>query len=97
MAFEDASYANDPHKQRSTTEILFTYCGSETVYRSTTQSITALSCTEAEFLAAVSCAKIALYLCSILEELGFCCTEATKRYEDNASTIMIVNSQVLTK
>ena len=75
---------------------MFIYCGGAILYRSKTQSITALSSTEAEFLAAISCAKIALYLRSILEELGSGCTEATNTYEDNASTIMIVNYQVLT-
>ena len=34
---------------------------------------------------------------SILNELGFGCTEPTKIYEDNASTIMMVNSQVPTE
>ena len=42
-------------------------------------------------------AKIALYLCSILEELGLGCTEATKIYEDSTSTIMNVSSQVPTE
>ena len=96
-AFVNASYGNDPRKRRSTTGFVFTYCGGAIVYQSKTQSSTAISFTEAEFLAAVLCAKIALYLRSILEELRFSCTEATKIYEDNASTIMIVNSQVPTE
>ena len=54
IAFVDESYANDPRKQRSTTVFVFTYCGGAIVYRSKSQSITALSSTEAEFLAAVS-------------------------------------------
>ena len=49
------------------------------------------------FFAAVSCAKIALYLQSILYELGFACKGPTPIYEDNASTILIVNSSVLTE
>ena len=74
IAYVDASYANNPRKRRSTTGFVFTYCGGAIVYRSKTQSITALSSTEAEFLVAVSCAKIAPYLQSILEELGHGCT-----------------------
>ena len=97
IAFVDAFfYANDPRKRRSTTGFVFTYCGGAIVYQQKTQSITALSSTEAVFFAAVLCAKIALYLRSILDELGFGCTEPTKIYDDNASTIMIVNSQVPT-
>ena len=98
LAFVDASYTNNTHKQRSTTKFVFTYYCGAIFYRSKTQRITALSSTEAEFLAAVLCAKITCKFCSILKELWFCCTEATKtQYEDNASTIMIVNSQVKTE
>ena len=97
MAFVDAAYANDQRKRRSTTGFVLTYCGGAIVYRSKTQSVTALSSTEAEFFAAVSCAKIALYIRSILFELGFACTGATPIYEDNKSTIDIVNSSVPTE
>ena len=62
MAFVNVAYANDQCKRRSTTGFVFTYCGGTIVYYSKTQSITAISSTEAEFLAAISCAKIALYL-----------------------------------
>ena len=60
-------------------------------------SVTAISFTEVEFLAVISCAKIALYLQSILYELGFECNSPTPIYEENASTILIVNSTVPTK
>ena len=73
------------------TGFVFTYCGGVIVYRSKTQSVTAISSTEAEFIAAVSCAKIALYLRSILYELGFAI------YEDNTSTIDIINSSIPTE
>ena len=97
MAFVDAAYANDQRKRRSTTGFVLTYCGGAIVYCSKTQSVTALSSTEAEFFAAVSCAKIVLYLRSILYELGFACKGATPIYKDNASTIDIVNSSVPTE
>ena len=97
MAFVDAAYANDQCKRRSTAGFVFTYCGGAIVYRSKTQSFTPISSTEAEFLAAVSCAKIALYLRSILFELGFPCKGPTRIYGDNASTIDIVNSTISTE
>ena len=56
-----------------------------------------MSSTEAEFIAAVSSAKIALYLRLILYELGFVCKEPTSIYKDNAFTIDIVNSSVPTE
>ena len=66
------------------------------VYRSKTQSVTVISSTEAEIIAVVSCAKIALYLQSILYEPGLACKKPTPIYEDIASTINIVNSSVPT-
>ena len=92
IAFVDAVYANDQHKRQFTTGFVFTYGDSTIVYCSKTQSITTVSFTEAEFLAAVSCAKIALYLQSILYELGFECNEPTPIYKDNASTILIYSA-----
>ena len=62
VAFVDAVYVNDQRKQQSTTGFIFTYLGGVIVYHSKTKSITAISYTEAEFFAAVSCAKITLYL-----------------------------------
>ena len=97
MAFVNAAYAKDQRKCQSTTEFVFIYYDGVIVYRSKTKSVTAISSTEAEFIAAVSCAKIALYQRSILYELDFACKEPTPIYEDNASTIDIVNSFVPTK
>ena len=51
--FVDAAYANDPRKRRSTTGYALMMAGGAVVYRSKTQAVTALSCTEAEFFAAV--------------------------------------------
>ena len=97
LAFVNAAYTNDQQKRWSTTGSVFTYCGGAIVYHSKTQTVTAISSTEAEFIAAVSCAKIALYLWSILYELGFACIGPTPIYKDNASTIDIVNSSVPTE
>ena len=97
MAFVDAVYTNDQRKRQSTTEFVFSYSGDKIVYRSKTQAVTAISFTEAEFITALSCAKFALYLRLTLYELGFACKEPTPIYEDNASTIDIVNSSVSTE
>ena len=66
-------------------------------YRSKTQTQTALSSTEAEFYAAVSVAKVARYLRSILHELGYPQPRPTLIYEDNQPTIKIVDSNVPTE
>ena len=97
MAFVDTAYANSQQNWQSTTGFAFTYCGGAIVYRSKTQPLTAISSTEAEFLAAVSCAKIFLYLWLILYELGFEYKGPIPIYKDNTSTIVIVNSSVPTE
>ena len=64
--FVDAAYANELHKQRSTTGLVFTFCGGAVVYKSKTQSLTAWRSTEEEFIDAHTAAEIAKYLCMIL-------------------------------
>jgi hypothetical protein len=56
-----------------------------------TQTITATSSTKAELLAAVEAAKIAKCLCSDLRELGFSQDGPTPIYEDNESTVNVIN------
>jgi hypothetical protein len=92
ICFVDAAYGNDPKKRRSTTGYAFTYAGGAIVYRSKTQSIIALSSTEAELIAAVTAAKTARYIRAVLSELGFKQDKPTPIYEDNKSAIDIVNA-----
>ena len=93
----DAAYANIKPKRKSTTGLVVMLANAAIVYKSKTQSQTAQSSTEAEFYAAVSAAKIVLYLRSILADLGFPQNNPTTLYEDNDSTIKIVNSGVPTE
>ena len=71
MAFFDAAHGNDLRNRRSTTGYAFVLSGGVISYRCKTQSITATSSTEAEFLAAVLTAKQARCLRSALKESGF--------------------------
>jgi hypothetical protein len=93
----DAAHANDLRNRRSTTGYAFMYAGGAISYRCKTQSITATSSTEAEFLAAVLAAKHAKYLRAILTELGFPPDGPTPIYEDNQSAINMVNARVPTE
>jgi len=92
--FVDAAHANDLRNRRSTTGYAFLLCGGVISYRSTTQTITATSSTEAEFLAVVVAAKHARYLRAIMKELGFEQTEPTPIYEDNESAIKMINAGI---
>jgi hypothetical protein len=89
----DASHANDLRTRKSTTGYIFLLAGAAIAYRSKTQTVTATSSTEAEFIAAVLAAKCARYLRSVLRELGFPQRDPTILYEDNASAIKIVNAR----
>jgi hypothetical protein len=92
ICFVDAAYGNNPTKRRSTTGFALTYSGGAIVYKSKAQSITALSSTEAELIAAVTAAKTVRFIRSVLTELGLPQLSPTPIYEDNASAIEIVNA-----
>jgi hypothetical protein len=91
VGFVDASYAADPKTRRSITGIVFCYGGAAVAYKSKLQTTVATSSTESEFYAAVHAAKIAKYLRSVLDELGFDCSGPTPIYEDNQAAIAMVN------
>ena len=71
VRFVDAAHANDLCNHCSTTGYAFLLCGGAVSYRTKTQSITATSSTEAEFLAAVFAVKHAKYLRAVMHKLGF--------------------------
>ena len=71
VSFVDADNANELKKSRSTTSYVFTFCKGAIVYKSITQSLTAGSLTEGEFIATHSAAKAARYLRFIMFESGY--------------------------
>ena len=93
VGFVDAAHANDLRKRRSTTGYAFILSGAAIAYKSKTQTITATSFTEAEFIAAVAAAKTAKYLRSVLADLGFPMSGPTRLYEDNMAAIQMVNAK----
>ena len=97
QCFVDAAHANDLRNRRSTTGYGITMRGGVVAYRSITQSITATSSTEAEFMAAVTAVKQVRYLRAILNDLGFKLKKPTPIYEDNMSAINIINDKIPTE
>jgi hypothetical protein len=95
--FVDAAHANDLRSRRSTTGYAVLLCGGAVSYRTKTQSITATSSTEAEFLAAVFAAKHVKHLRAIMLELGFPQDDPTIMYEDNMSALKMINARVPTE
>ena len=97
QGFVDAAHGNDLRNRRSTTGYAFPLSGGAISCRCKTQSITATSSTEAEFLAAVTAAKHAKYLRAIARELGFPQSEATPIWMDNESAVNMINARVPTE
>ena len=62
QVFTDAAFGHDLTRQRSTTGIVFTYCGGTIIHQSKTQTLTAGSSTKAEFIAAVTAETLMRYL-----------------------------------
>jgi hypothetical protein len=69
--YVDAAHATDLKTCRSISGYIFTLAGGTVAFKLKLQATTATSSTEAEFMAAVSAAKVAKYLGSVLHELGF--------------------------
>jgi len=97
VAFLDAAHANDLRNRRSTTGYAFLLCGSAISYRCRTQSITATSSTEEEFLATVATTKHARYMRAIMTNLGFPPKGLAIMYCDNQSAINVINACVPTE
>jgi len=87
----DASHAGDLKTRRSITGLLFMLAGASIAYKSKVQATVATSSSESELIAAVSAAKIAKYLRSVLKELGFEQDGPTTLYEDNKAAIDMIN------
>ena len=92
IGFVDAAHGNELRKRRSTTGLVYTFCGGAVVYKSKTQSLTAGSSTEAEFIAAHHAAKIAKYLRMVLKQLGYEQRGPTVIHIDNLSALNIINN-----
>ena len=72
IGYADSDYAGDFDKWRSTTGYVFTLIGVPMSWKSTLQSILALSMIEAEYMALIKVVKDAIWLRGLLDELGVC-------------------------
>jgi hypothetical protein len=91
VGFVDAAHAVDIKTRCSITGLVFWLAGGAIAYKSKMQVTVVTSSTKAEFIVAVHAAKIAKYLRSVLEELGFAQTDLTPLYVDNQAAITMIN------
>ena len=87
IGFVDAAHANDLRRRRSTTGLVFTFCGGAVFWRSKTQSLTAGSSTEAEFFAAYEAGKVCRFLRMVMKQMGY--------EQQNPTSIYIINMPAL--
>jgi hypothetical protein len=93
VGYVDADYAGEVDDKRSTTGYVFTLSGGPICWKSTLQSIVAMSTTEAEYMAVAEAAKEALWLKGLVKELGLN-QGGVQMHCDSQSTIYLAKNQV---
>jgi len=91
--FVDSDYAGDLDKRRSTTGYVFTCGGGPVSWRSMLQKVSALSTTEAEYMALTEAAKEAIWLKGLASDLGLQQAFVTIQC-DSQSAICLAKNQV---
>lgn len=101
--YGDADYANDPLDRRSVTGYLFTFGDAIISWRSRRQKSTALSTTEAEYMAISDCARHALWFKSLFNDLKLSVSavplsstgQAIQLFNDNRGTVLLSKEPVI--
>ena len=93
----DSDWATDAATRRSVSGMVIYFAGGAIHFKTKYQNVVAHSSTEAEFIAACDAAKMALYLRSILEDIGIEQSEATMIYEDNTGALLMANAKQPTR
>uniref|UniRef100_A0A2N9FGL6 CCHC-type domain-containing protein n=1 Tax=Fagus sylvatica TaxID=28930 RepID=A0A2N9FGL6_FAGSY len=93
VGYVDADYAGEVDDRRSTTCYVFTISGGPICWKSTLQSIVAMSTTEAEYMAVAEAAKEALWLKGLVKELGLN-QGGVQMHCDSQSAIYLAKNQV---
>lgn len=91
--YADASYASCPDTRRSVTGYVFVLGGAAVSWSSRTQPTTALSTSEAEYMAACSATQECMWLRGMLTDTGHPPTAATTIYEDNQACIKMADNK----
>jgi hypothetical protein len=95
LAYTDSDYAGDLDDRKSTSGYVFMLSGGAVAWSSKKQPVVTLSTTEAEFVAAASCACQCIWLQQILKQIGGTERKCVKVLCDNSSTIKLAKNPVL--
>lgn len=92
--FTDSDFAGDVDSRKSTSGYVFLWNDGAVAWSSKKQNVVALSSTEAEYVAAATCACQAIWVQGILEELGLNFPESMVIKCDNTSAIKLSKNPV---
>ena len=95
VAYIDSDYAGDLDERKSTSDYVFLLSSRVVSWSSKKQPIVSLSSTEAEFIAAASCACQAVYFKRVLEKLGQNQDKSTIIRCDSSSVIKLSKNPVM--
>lgn len=90
----DADYAGDLTTAKSTSAYIFFLASGPISYKSKLQSIIAQSTTESEYVAISAAAKEAIYIISLIKELGFYNQNKFPLYTDNNGALLLANNPI---
>jgi len=94
IGWTDSDWAQDPDSRRSVGGFVFDVAGGSVSWSSKKQPTVALSTVEAEYMAASNATKEAIWLRTLLKDLGFTQTQATTIYADNQGCIALSRNPV---
>ena len=97
LAYSDSDWGFDTTHRRSVTGTIILLAGAAVLYSTKYQKAVALSSTEAEFVSASDTDKTALYIRTLLTDLGFQQSSPTKPFIDNTGAVFLVDAQAPTK
>jgi hypothetical protein len=94
IGWTDSDWAQDPDSRRSIGGFVFDVAGGSVSWSSKKQPTVALSTVEAEYMAASNATKEAIWLRTLLRDLGFTQTLATTIHADNQGCIALSRNPV---
>jgi hypothetical protein len=92
QGFVDVDWASNINDRKSMSSFIFMLAGAAISWSCKKQGVTALSSTEAEYIAAVHAAKEAIWLRHLLTELGLNLDKPTTLHINNQSAIAIAHN-----
>lgn len=94
LSYTDSDYVDDLDDRKSTSGFVFLMCGGAIAWSSKKHLIVALSTTEAEYIATISCATQGIWMKRILDKIGKNHDDCIVIRCDNSSTIQLSKNPV---